>query len=435
MTKFFITHLFFCFIFIHSYSQDTLGIKFTQAKNWNEVKLEAQRSNKYIFVDAFTTWCAPCKMMTKDIFTKPDVGKFFNQNFINIAIQFDSTKNDNEQIKSWYKLVKDFNDKYRIDSYPTYLFFNKDGELVYKILGASANSDEFLDKSKNSLNPVKQYYVLKKMYEEGNRDSTLLLNILNSSTDEKDKKFISEVGNEYLKTKKNLLSLENIHIISFSTTQSTDIGFNVLINHSSLIDSVLGKGKSYQIVSDIIFNELVIPYLRNGGTKTDLGGGMIRYSGEINKNVNWFQLDSILDSKYPKISKKVLLSSKILYYDWLKKWGKFSEFVIQNISLYPELLDDNMIKYYMWRIINYCDNQLIIGNTLQWVKQTEAFENKSSSIILAGYAILLDKSGNKNDAILAIDEAIKTARKTNQTSSLNGIRDLKIKMEKGEKTW
>ena len=48
------------------------GIQFEHNTTWQAVLDKAKQENKYIFVDAFTTWCGPCKMMAKNIFPKPD---------------------------------------------------------------------------------------------------------------------------------------------------------------------------------------------------------------------------------------------------------------------------------------------------------------------------------------------------------------------------
>ena len=57
------------------------GIEFFHG-TWVEALAEAKKQEKPIFVDAYTTWCGPCQMMSKNVFTHADVGAFFNENFI-----------------------------------------------------------------------------------------------------------------------------------------------------------------------------------------------------------------------------------------------------------------------------------------------------------------------------------------------------------------
>ena len=60
------------------------GIRFIEGEKWENVLKMAQEQDKYIFMDCYTSWCGPCKALAKDIFTRKDVGDFFNANFINV---------------------------------------------------------------------------------------------------------------------------------------------------------------------------------------------------------------------------------------------------------------------------------------------------------------------------------------------------------------
>ena len=86
--------------------------------------------------------------MSENIFPQKKVGDFFNENFISIALQTDTTKNDNKIIKRWYKDAAKISDIYKIRVFPTYLFLNQDGVLVHTITGASESKNGFLTKEK-----------------------------------------------------------------------------------------------------------------------------------------------------------------------------------------------------------------------------------------------------------------------------------------------
>src|ERR1044072_2926152 len=75
-------------------SKTNCGIKWTTGLSWEQVKQKAKAENKYIFIDVFTTWCGPCKMMDKTVFINDTVGTFFNQHFISVKVQMDRTSND-----------------------------------------------------------------------------------------------------------------------------------------------------------------------------------------------------------------------------------------------------------------------------------------------------------------------------------------------------
>ncbi len=44
------------------------GIKFEKTLSWPEICEKAQKENKYIFVDCYTTWCGPCKKMDQEVY-------------------------------------------------------------------------------------------------------------------------------------------------------------------------------------------------------------------------------------------------------------------------------------------------------------------------------------------------------------------------------
>lgn len=93
------------------------GIKFV-AENWAAAKAEAKKQNKLIFLDAYTTWCGPCKMLKRNTFPDKAAGEFFNKNFINVAL--DMEKGDGPAVA----------DTYQVDAYPTLIITDADGNLV-----------------------------------------------------------------------------------------------------------------------------------------------------------------------------------------------------------------------------------------------------------------------------------------------------------------
>lgn len=136
-------------------AQEMKGIKFEKGLSWSQIKEKAKKENKYIFLDAYTTWCGPCKMMSREIFTEASVGQYFNKNFINVAVQLDITAADDQAVKSWYQDAAALRKLYQLDSYPAYLFFNPQAELVHSIYGAIPVPEEFIRISKEAFNPRK----------------------------------------------------------------------------------------------------------------------------------------------------------------------------------------------------------------------------------------------------------------------------------------
>jgi thioredoxin 1 len=99
------------------------GIKFEEDA-WALVVSKAKEENKLIFLDAYTEWCGPCKMLQERVFPDADLGKYFGENFL-------STKVDMEKGEG-PALAK----KYAVRAYPTLLFIDPNTQqVVHKVLG------------------------------------------------------------------------------------------------------------------------------------------------------------------------------------------------------------------------------------------------------------------------------------------------------------
>ena len=111
------------------------GVHFEHKLSWTEVQAKAKAENKYIFMDCFTTWCGPCRHMRDVIFPQAEMGEYFNDKFVNIEVQLDTTSKDNEQVKSWYADAHAIMKQYSINAFPTYLIFAPDGRVLHRIVG------------------------------------------------------------------------------------------------------------------------------------------------------------------------------------------------------------------------------------------------------------------------------------------------------------
>jgi len=149
------------------------GIQFEENKTFADILTKAQKEHKYIFVDCFATWCAPCKVMDNEVYTNKLVGDIFNQNFISVKLQMDKTGNDSKFVKSWYATASDFEHDYNINAYPTFLFFSPEGNILHKKTGVSDTS-EFKKLAAEAMDPRRQYYTLIKDFHPGSLDSAEL---------------------------------------------------------------------------------------------------------------------------------------------------------------------------------------------------------------------------------------------------------------------
>ena len=93
------------------------GLQFIEA-DWNKALAEAKKQNKLIFLDAYASWCGPCKLLKKNTFPDKEAGEYFNKNFINVAI--DMEKGDGPALS----------EKYSVNAYPTLIITDANGKII-----------------------------------------------------------------------------------------------------------------------------------------------------------------------------------------------------------------------------------------------------------------------------------------------------------------
>jgi len=118
--------------------------------NWLTIEeaLELQKKEpKKIFMDVYTNWCGPCKMLDKNTFHNPDVVKYVNENYY--AVKFDAEGNSTVKFKEHTfsnpnfdpaKInrrngVHEFTRFLQVSAYPSMLFFDEEANFLTPVTG------------------------------------------------------------------------------------------------------------------------------------------------------------------------------------------------------------------------------------------------------------------------------------------------------------
>ena len=121
-----------------------------QEINWmsmNDALSAQQKTPKKIFVDVYTTWCGPCRMLSERTFKNKDFVKYINDNFY--AVKFNAEGNEEVTYKgTTYKNnnydpdkantrngMHDFAGALGVNSYPTMLIFDEKAAPIFPIVG------------------------------------------------------------------------------------------------------------------------------------------------------------------------------------------------------------------------------------------------------------------------------------------------------------
>ncbi|WP_304232250.1 thioredoxin domain-containing protein [Jiulongibacter sediminis] len=213
MIKLLTTALFFICGFVKA---QTIDFAYSSIKE----AVEYGAGEKLIFVDFYASWCGPCKVMETTVFTDSTVARFFNQKFINVKVLTDEPSGKSEAVE------------YGVREFPTYVFLNRDGEVVHKTIGFH-QKDVFLREARKAMHESKSFVSLKELeeqYESGDQQQNAFVDYPKRKS-EKDgpqpnllDKYLQRVPENELMTQK-VLELIAENIVSVHSD-----GFEILAN-------------------------------------------------------------------------------------------------------------------------------------------------------------------------------------------------------------
>ncbi|MFN3757330.1 MAG: thioredoxin family protein [Flavobacterium sp.] len=109
--------------------------------------MAAQKKNpKPIFMDVYTDWCGPCKMLDKNTFSNKEVAEYINANFY--AVKFNGEGNNEVNYKGkkysnpnfnpdrkGRNSVHEFTMFLKVEGYPSMYILNSKGDIDKVIVG------------------------------------------------------------------------------------------------------------------------------------------------------------------------------------------------------------------------------------------------------------------------------------------------------------
>ncbi len=212
---------------------------------------KAKTSNKILFVDAYTTWCAPCKLMDKNVFPQAQVATFFNQQFINLKLDMEKGEG--------VALAKSLG----ISAYPTFLFLDGDGQLLHKGVGFQ-ETQQLIDLGKAASNSDNALSNWVKKYENGNREATFLKEYALKLAELYDDRS-TKVAEDYMTTQTDWNTPDNLEFI-YRFVENTDTKlFGYFLKNKKAFESKIAISdielKIQGLVTDRLFNEKNLPTL------------------------------------------------------------------------------------------------------------------------------------------------------------------------------
>jgi thioredoxin-related protein len=376
-------HFISVLIFLISVSAYSQGIDFYKG-DFAGAKEKAKQENKIIFIDAYTTWCGPCKYLVKTIFTQKEVGDFYNANFISFRLDMEK----GEGIE--------FRRKYNVRAFPTLLFVDSLGNLMHQGVGAM-KAENLIELGKVAMNPEKRLKELKERYKNGERSTQFIQQYLNVAYNAY--LDVKECVDWYFYTQSDeeLMTKDNIELIADLVKDPDHRCFKFIINNQEKCQKMTDKKLNSYIEN--VFSRNI--YLAQRKGKDDYEKAVLKM-----KNSGYKGADKL-------IAKNELNK---LRYAKKRDWKKITEKANEYFEKYAQD-DSDMRNELAWSYYENEDVQdkKLLKNALKWAKESVELDERYMNTDT--YAALLYKLKKKKEAAKVARKAIELAKKSGEDAS------------------
>ena len=355
-------------------------------KPWAEIQALAKKENKLIFLDAFASWCGPCKWMAANIFTNDTVADYFNKTFI--CAKIDMEKGEGVALAQ----------QYQVKAYPTLLFIDNDGNMVHKKVGSARKIQDYIDMGIKAQDPERRLASTLKKYETGSLDPDFIYLLLGNMQDAYMP--VAEPMKKYFATQKSedLLTRANWKIISRFCDDMNSPEFLYVINH----ENEFSQRYTADSVQAMIYQV---------------------YSYELNKlfrvrpfpQISWDNLIEKIKKSGFSGAGLVVLDAQLNLYGSRRDTTKIIDLALKEVI--PTYWNDySRLNNVAWQVVTLTRDKAILTKAAEWAKRSVELREEPSNTDT--YAAILFKLGKKEEAIATEKRAIELAKKT-QMPTLN----------------
>lgn len=219
-----------------------VGVKW-ETGTFDKAMKKAQKTDKMLFVDCYTSWCGPCKWMSENVFPTKEAGDFMNEKFV--CIKIDMENGEGPALKA----------QYGVKAFPTFLLLNSDGVESGRIIGKN-EVKPFLEIVKTVMNPDNNpEALLNNLKETGNIEFAYRYIDMMAKVRMAD--YTGEIFNDYWKyiDQYGKLNRKNILYLNRAIQLRNPVVFNYIIDNKADFDSRYGKEVINRILVDALSEE------------------------------------------------------------------------------------------------------------------------------------------------------------------------------------
>lgn len=348
---------------------------------WEEVKLKAIEENKLIFVDAYTTWCIPCKKMEKEVFTNDSVADFYNSNFINFKI--DMEKGEGKELSGY--------NQWWVQAFPVYLYFTPEGEQIHRAIGYH-HPHNFIQLGKDALSPDDRIVRLIERYKTGERTPEFMLRYI-KVLQNSGKYGWKDVATEYVNSLSDTSFFErfNWELIRVIRPKVNSPVVTLIEDNYAKFEALYGEEEVGATLGEIYADTLGIAMYVQKGKNYNATKQYIRERAKNNSYVE--QVISFID---------------LLYYERKKDWENYAQAALIFFDTYGNYQNAEQLNEAAWHFFKHIKDEKKLLRALEWAQK--AVNKEETPENLDTYANLLFVTGNKAEAIEKEKRAIELAK-------------------------
>jgi thiol-disulfide isomerase/thioredoxin len=374
-----------CLSIPDAYSQHR-KIQFIE-KPWQDIVTMSRQENKVIFLDAYASWCGPCKWMAANMFTNDSIADYYNRTFI--CASFDMEKGEGIDLRK----------KYAVRAYPSLVFIDTAGNMIHERVGAPQRVQDYFEMGSVALHPSEGLAAYMKRYEAGENTPQFVQTYLTRMAEAYMP--VEPVMKKYFSTQKEseLSNRANWNIMYRYVYDINDPLFNFLLKHKSefikayTVDSVNNK------ISDVFLYSLRGALQKPTAAKAD---SLYKSMKEKVKATGFEGAD------------KVIFTTDLQYFQMRGKNKEFLELASKDLDKYYAN-DFNMLSNISWMVSSITSDTIYMKQALAWSKRSVSLREEPNN--LSVYATLLFKMGNKSEAVEQEKKAIALAKERNVSAT------------------
>ncbi|MBO9572713.1 MAG: hypothetical protein J7497_10985, partial [Chitinophagaceae bacterium] len=249
-------------------------------------------------------------------------------------------------------------------------------------------------------------------------------------------KYLEGANEQQLYTKENMQFLNEVEI------KSDDKLFALFYPNGKKADKAIGKkGFSERMVHRVVLREIVLPFLQLKPRQMP-----IRLDGKAvgpvdSSEANWSLLYKKIRAKYPdEYARRGVLNGKINWYEQNENFPAYYSAYIQKLEWYGFDSSGTGNTFYpnvnhnCWFLFLRVNDKALLNKAAKWMERLIAKFPEDPTWIDT-YANLLYKSGDKRNAILWEEKALKLATEKGWQDENETFTEILMKMRNNLPTW